>query len=85
MKLTKDDVLAYLDRDWSVFERTPRGVTLTKMAEARGVPVALLPALVAQPAELARTRPEALRDLAADVRVAPSIRNEARRALATRP
>lgn len=24
MKLTKDDVLAYLDRDWSVFERTPR-------------------------------------------------------------
>ncbi|MCC6162726.1 MAG: hypothetical protein IT182_05185 [Acidobacteria bacterium] len=67
------------------FERTPRGVTLTKMAEARGVPVALLPALVAQPAELARTRPEALRDLAADVRVAPSIRNEARRALATRP
>ncbi len=67
------------------FERTPRGITLTRKAEARGVPVALLPALVAQPAELARTRPEVLRDLAADVRVAPSIRNEARRALATRP
>lgn len=63
------------------FERTPRGVTLSRQAEARGVPVALLGSLVMTPADVARTDPDALRALAANPRVAQTLRNEARRAL----
>ncbi len=63
------------------FERTPRGVALSRQAEARGVPVALLTSLVMAPANLARAEPDALRALAANPRVAVTLRNEARRAL----
>ncbi len=63
------------------FERTPRGVALSRRAEARGVPVSLLTALVMAPANLAVSEPESLRALAANPRVAQSLRNEARRAL----
>lgn len=63
------------------FERTPRGVALSRQAEARGVPVALLEPLVMTPVELAKTNPDALRALAANPRVAQTLRNEARRAL----
>ena len=63
------------------FERTPRGVALTRQAEARGVPVSLLEGLVQRPAEVATTEPDTLRALAANPRVAQTLRNEARRAL----
>jgi hypothetical protein len=63
------------------FERSPRGVALSQQAEARGVPVALLQPLVMAPANLALSDPEGLRALAANPRVAQSLRNEARRAL----
>ena len=63
------------------FERTPRGVALSRQAEERGVPVALLTSLVMTPADLAQAEPEALRALAANPRVARSLRNEAARAL----
>jgi hypothetical protein len=63
------------------FERTPRGVALSQQAEERGVPVALLTSLVMTPAELAIAEPDALRALAANPRVALTLRNEARRAL----
>ena len=65
------------------FERTPRGVSLSQKAEARGVPVSLLESLVNSPAEIAKTRPDSLRALAANPFVARSLRNEARRALDT--
>jgi hypothetical protein len=68
-------------RKLQAFERTPRGLALSKKAEARGVPVSLLESLVNSPAETARTRPESLRALAANPFVARSLRNEARRAL----
>jgi hypothetical protein len=64
------------------FERSPRGVALTRQAEERGVPVALLTSLVMTPAELAQAEPDALRALAANPRVARSLRNEAARVLA---
>ncbi|HTV03440.1 MAG TPA: hypothetical protein VMF13_23010 [Luteitalea sp.] len=67
------------------FERTPRAATLSKQAVARGVPLDLVRAIAASPADAARRQPEALRTLAADQRVARSIRNEATRALATVP
>ena len=63
------------------FERTPRGVALSRKAEARGVPVSILKSLVMTPSELARTEPETLRALAANPRIARTLRNEARRAL----
>lgn len=63
------------------FERSPRGLALSRQAEARGVPVALLQPLVMAPANLARSDPDALRALAANPRVAQTLRNEARRAL----
>ena len=63
------------------FERTPLGVALSQKAEARGVPVSVLKSLVMTPAELARTEPDTLRALAANPRVARTLRNEARRAL----
>jgi hypothetical protein len=63
------------------FERTPRAVAISSKAEARGVPVALLASLVMTPADLARAEPETLRALAANPRVAQTLRNEARRAL----
>ena len=63
------------------FERTPRGVALSQKAEARGVPVSVLKSLVMTPAELARAEPDTLRALAANPRVAQTLRNEARRAL----
>lgn len=63
------------------FERSPRGIALSKQAEARGVPVDLLQPLVMAPAHLATSNPEALRALAANPRVAQTLRNEARRAL----
>ena len=63
------------------FERTPRGLALTRQAEARGVSVPILKSLAMTPAELARTDPDALRSLAANTHVAGSLRAEARRAL----
>jgi hypothetical protein len=63
------------------FERTPLGVALSQKAEARGVPVSVLKSLVMTPGELARTEPDTLRALAANPRVARTLRNEARRAL----
>jgi len=63
------------------FERTPLGVALSQKAEARGVPVSVLKSLVMTPAELARSEPDTLRALAANPRVARTLRNEARRAL----
>jgi hypothetical protein len=63
------------------FERTPRGIALSQRAEARGVPVSLLKSLVMTPADLATAEPETLRALAANPRVARTLRNEARRAL----
>lgn len=63
------------------FERTPRGVTLARQAETRGVPVSQLKSLVMTPADLARSEPDTLRALAANPRVAQTLRNEARRAL----
>lgn len=69
-------------RKLEAFERTPRGVALTRQAEARGVPVSLLRSLVASPASVAQSEPEALRTLAANPRIARSLRNEAARALA---
>ena len=63
------------------FERTPRGVALSQKAEARGVPVSLLKSLVMTPGELAAAEPDTLRALAANPRVAQTLRNEARRAL----
>ena len=68
-------------RKLQAFERTPRGLALSQKAEARGVPVPLLGALVNSPAEVAKTQPESLRALAANPFVARSLRNEARRAL----
>lgn len=68
-------------RKLEAFERTSRGRALTRQAEARGVPVSLLTALVMAPANLAISEPESLRALAANPRVAQSLRNEARRAL----
>jgi hypothetical protein len=67
------------------FERSPRGVALSQQAEARGVPVALLQPLVMAPGNLARSDPDALRALAANPRVAQTLRNEARRALQDPP
>lgn len=67
------------------FERSPRGVALSQQAEARGVPVALLKALVMAPANLATSNPQVLRALAANPRVAQTLRNEARRALEPTP
>jgi hypothetical protein len=72
-------------RKLEAFERTSRGVALTRQAEARGVPVSLLTALVMAPANLALSEPESLRALAANPRVAQSLRNEARRALRGSP
>ena len=63
------------------FERSPRGLALSQQAEARGVPVAILQPLVMAPANLATSNPQALRALAANPRVARTLRNEARRAL----
>jgi hypothetical protein len=63
------------------FEKTPRAIGLSQKAEARGVPVSVLKSLVMTPAELARTEPQTLRALAANPRVARTLRNEARRAL----
>ena len=68
-------------RKLEAFERTPRGIALSRAAEARGVPVALLKPLVMAPAQLAAEEPDALRALAANPRVAQTLRNEARRAL----
>lgn len=68
-------------RKLEAFERTPRGVALSRQAEARGVPVSLLTALVMSPDDLAKSEPESLRALAANPRVAQTLRNEARRAL----
>jgi hypothetical protein len=67
------------------FERTPRAQAISRQAEARGVPVTLLQSLVTAPAELAASQPETLRSLAANPRVAQTLRNEARRALEGRP
>ena len=67
------------------FERTPRGVALTRRAEARGVPVAVLKSLVMTPAELASTEPDTLRRIATNPRLAAGLRNEARRALEVPP
>jgi hypothetical protein len=47
------------------------------------VSASLLRALVASPASVARSEPEALRTLAANPRIARTLRNEASRALAT--
>ena len=63
------------------FERTPRAKALSAKAEARGVPVTLLKSLVMTPADLAKAEPDSLRALAANPRVARTLRNEARRAL----
>ena len=63
------------------FERSPRGVELTRKAEARGVPLTALASLVMDPAELARRDPDTLRKLSSDPRIARSLRAEARRAL----
>lgn len=63
------------------FERTPRAKALSAKAAARGVPVALLTSLVMTPADVAKAEPETLRALAANPRVAQTLRNEARRAL----
>ncbi len=68
-------------RKLEAFERTPRAIAITKRAEARGLPVSALRTLAMNPAELARTQPDALRGLAANPRVAGSLRAEANRAL----
>ena len=68
-------------RKLEAFERTPRGIALSQQAEDRGVPVSLLKSLVMTPAELAAAEPDTLRALAANPRVAQTLRNEARRAL----
>jgi hypothetical protein len=68
-------------RKLEAFERTPRALSLSARAEARGVPVSLLQSLVMTPADLAKAEPESLRALAANPRVARTLRNEARRAL----
>ena len=63
------------------FEHSPRGQALTRQAEERGLSIPVVSALVRDPVAAAREQPDALRVLAADPRVPPTLRNEARRAL----
>ena len=68
---------------WKInaFEQTPRATTLSRRAEARGVPIALLRQLATQPEVLAAEQPQALATLAGDARVAASLRAQATSAL----
>ncbi len=63
------------------FERSPRGIAITRRAEARGLPVAILKSLVMTPAELAKEEPDTVRALATNQRLPGSLRSEARRTL----